>query len=1379
MKAQQLLDYFSRHNVHIAVDGEKLRIKAPKGFLSSELAAALKLEKVALIELLTRQREEECNAGTPLSPSQRHLWFLHQLDPETPSYNNPIAIKITGPLNVKELHRAVNAVVARHDMLRARFTSRNGVPSQTFPLAVELDLDLINLSSLAQEHQEIALAGAIQADARMPFDLDTEPMVRTSYVKLSDAEHVWLVNLHHIAADGWSIGLFFNEVTAHYNGLRTGTQPDVPALIMQYADYVTHTQKTHGSSEEPRQTAYWIKQLQGLPDALDLPTDFLRPAQQTHNGAHYELELDEDLSARLRQFCTQRSITPFALFLAGFSVILWRYSQQENICIGTSFANRHLAEVEPLIGHFINTLALKANVSASMKFEDLVTQAQTTILEALDNQEIPFERVVEAVNPERSATHSPLFQVMLIYQNVPGSTLQMEEVETSALTTDSQTAKFDITLEVFERGQIFSFGFEYNRDLFTQRRIQRLADHLSCFLSDAVTRPATPVSELNYITPEETHLLTEVWPKGETQPFDAETIEDAIEAQCLRTPDALAVVFGERVMNYATLNAQANQLAQHLQTLGVGTGSPVGLLFERSIELVVAMLAILKVGGHFVPLEPGLPIKRLEYMVEDSQPVLIVYHDATSGILTRLDEACGIHSLLLNGDQLKVIADTYDPVNLPAKPHNADSLAYIIYTSGSTGVPKGTKLTHRGLVNLTEWSCRTFPFSTGDVLLQKTPMGFDAAVWEFFWPLTTGASLALAPPESHTSPSELVRLCAAHNITAIQFVPAMLDLFLDVPELAACPQLRDVFCGGGELGGPLLRKFANKMPWARLHNVYGPTECTVDSTWHAITPDDLDSLSAPIGKPISNTSAYLLDEYGAPVPVGVLGEIYIGGSGLSSGYLNAPQLTTEAFTQSPFEEDEQLYRTGDLARYTENGDLIFAVRKDNQVKLNGFRIELSEIDAVFSQVSQCQNCAALVVHREDTPAHLALCYTNVHGEPLPEESLKSDLGQALPAYMVPNQLLHIDSIPLTNNGKVDYQALEALLLDTDAVFKVNQESPRDHIELQIYNIWKKVLLHPSIGISDNFFHVGGSSIAAIKVAHRVGKLFKVSVPPKVFIANPTIEALATWIRTGAADDSDLDNLITFRESRSGKQIVCIHPAGGTGFCYLSLAKVLADDIGIYGLQSPGLNAGEDLLPSITVMAEAYLSRIEHIADDQIVLTGLSFGGYVAFEMARLLKARGNNNVSVILLDTQGFEEHERESLAPVGLQEFRDKLVKFNGMYPGIEDGQIQRYYEVYNHNRSCVPSYDCQPLEARVVFIQALGTLDKTYLHELRKFWIERVSGSFMTRLVRGDHWELLESSEIQRVTKAIYHEFHLFELQATTPAGVVASGVRKTVSA
>ncbi|KZL01846.1 Dimodular nonribosomal peptide synthase [Pseudovibrio sp. Ad5] len=1366
MKAQQLLDYFAQHNVSLQTDGEKLRFKAPKGFLGADLAAALKAEKSELIHLLQQHASERQAEGVPLSPSQRHLWFLHQLEPESPFYNNPVALKVSGILELETLHHAVNAVVARHDMLRARLSTSNGTPTQTFPEPADLPFDLLNLCRLNDEKQAEALNERVQHEASQPFDLERGPLVRSSYIKLADEEHVWLVNLHHIAADGWSIGLFFNEVTAHYNAYHKGISPDLPPLSMQYADYVQHHKTERNSSREQQQIQYWTDKLENLPDLLELPTDFPRPAEQTHNGAHFELTLDDNLSGRLRLFCKKRSITPFALYLAGFAALLWRYSKQEDICIGTSFANRHLAELEPLIGHFINTLALKTHVTATSTFAELVTQSQTTILEALDNQDLPFEKVVEAVNPERSPAHSPLFQVMLIYQNLPGGAAQMDGVEIETLATDSQTAKFDITLEVFERGSTFSLGFEYNKDLFTHSRIARMASHLTSFLSNAIKTPEEHLGVIDYITPEERHLLTQVWPHGARHALSSTCIHKAFEAQCEHSPEAPALVCGEDVWSYASLNTKANQVAHHLKELGVTEGSPVGLLFERSSELVIAMLAVLKAGGHFIPLEPGLPIKRLEFMVQDSQPKLILTHPEASEAVTRLKGHCDVKVLSLDTEQLSKITQSFGADNLPANGISTEDLAYIIYTSGTTGVPKGTNLTHKGLVNLVEWSNRAFPGKSGDALLQKTPMGFDAAIWEFFWPLCSGASLVLAPAHAHTFPAELAKICASHCITSIQFVPAMLDLFLDEPETAQCTQLRNVFCGGGELSGALMRKFSSKLPWATLHNVYGPTECTVDSTWHSVKPEDLDKPSAPIGKPISNARAYLLDESMSIVPIGLVGELYIGGAGLSSGYLNAPQQQASAFITSPFNSSEQLYRTGDLAYYDEQGQLVFAGRKDNQIKLNGFRIELSEIEAVLRQYPECRSCAALVAQQEGGTAQLALCYTTSDGSPLVESDLRRHLAEALPDYMLPHILLHLETLPLTNNGKIDYSSLKASVLAHEAVFKVNQESPRDHIELQIYNIWKEVLLHPSIGISDSFFHVGGSSIAAIKVAHRVGETFKIQVPPKTFILNPTVEALASWIRTGAAEENSRDNLITFRESQNGEHVVCVHPAGGTAFCYLSLAKILADDIGVYGLQSPGLNSGEETLPSIMAMANAYLERIEHIAHEKIVLTGLSFGGYVAYEMARLLKARGNHNVSVILLDTQGFEEHERQSLAPVDLAEFRDKLVKFNGMYPGIDDEQIKRYHQVYNHNRACVPDYDCQPLDARVVFIQALGSLNKGFLHQLRQFWIERATGGFMTRLVRGDHWELLESEEIQRVKKAISYEFQLFERQTTFPA-------------
>jgi len=646
-------------------------------------------------------------------------------------------------------------------------------------------------------------------------------------------------------------------------------------------------------------------------------------------------------------------------------------------------------------------------------------------------------------------------------------------------------------------------------------------------------------------------------------------------------------------------------------------------------------------------------------------------------------------------------------------------------------------------------------------MLHKIPFGFDASAWETFWPLATGGRLVIARPGGHFEPGYMANVVREQRVTALVFVPAMLQLFLEVEAVSLCTDLTDVFSGGGELPPALARLFQQRLPHARLHNVYGPTETTViNSVWTLAPGDPVPALQLPIGRPIPNNRFYVLDERDQPVPIGVSGQLHIGGVGVARGYLGLAQLTAERFIDNPFVPGDRLYRSGDLARYRADGQVEFLGRNDFQVKLRGVRLELGEIEARLEAFVGIR--AAVVLMVGDTAQNQRLVACCAVPEAVDEAAVHAHLAATLPSAVLPSAYLWLDGLPLTANGKVDRVALTALADQDLANRQVNLSSPRDHIELTLYQIWKSLLLAPQIGIRDNFFNVGGTSIAAIKMAHAIGEAFAVDVPIRVVIGHPTIEALGGWLRAGASPAAAQSNLIEFRRGAGQRNVVCIHPAGGTAFCYLSLAKVLPDSVGVYGVQSPGLNPGEATEPTVEAMAEAYLRLIEPLSAQPLVLTGLSFGGLVAYEMARRLTAAGKRQVTVVLLDTQGSDDPSfREQIGTVDMAEFRDKLVRFNGMYPGIEDAQVERYFHLYNHNRLAMAAYTCEPRAGRVVLIQAREGFSRQQLHELRGFWRRRAGDGYWVKLVNGGHWDMLESAEVHRVSQTLKHELQRFDAQ------------------
>ncbi|SDT16354.1 amino acid adenylation domain-containing protein [Pseudomonas asplenii] len=1373
MNADQLLAFFDRHGVVLEVDGDKLRCKAPKGFLNEELLQALKQHKPVLIERLSANEgivpRAAGTAPLPLSFSQRQLWFLDQLEPGNPFYNIPNALLLKGRLDVAVLERALNELVRRHEVLRTTFGDHDGEPCQRVHEYRPLSLPVTDLRSLPAAERESVVRARVAEDARAPFDLSQGPLLRTALLRLADEEHLWLYNLHHIIADGWSMGIILREVVTLYGDYLEGRPSSLPALAVQYADYACWQQRRLSGEALQAQLDYWRRTLADAPPLLTLPTDRPRPRVQRYAGATLVSRIDGGTLRELQDLARQTQGSLFNVLMAALAVLLWRHSGQQEVCIGTPFANRGQAEIEPLIGHFVNTLVIRNPLQPQWTFAELLRDVRTRMLEVHAHQDVPFERVVEAVNPERDTAYSPLFQVMLVLQNTPGEAVEMPGLSLASYGTSSATAKFDLAFELVEQAQGLQLVIEYNTDLFEASTVARLSGHYRQLLEQIAADAKQPIGRLQLLTEAEREQMVFDWNRSAPLAREPGCVHRLIEARAAAAPQDCAVLCEGESLSYAELNQRANRLAHHLRSLGVGPDVRVALCLERSLALPVAILAVLKAGGAYVPLDPTYPVGRLGHMLSDSEPRVVLGQGATRQLLrdTLGVAQCAVPVLDFDSDAAqwaeRSVANP-DPQNIGLTPEH---LAYVIYTSGTTGLPKGAMVAHRGLSNLLLWCQQICADGQQASMLQKIPFGFDASAWELLWPLAMGGRLVLARPGGHLEPDYLVRTVREQRVSALVFVPAMLQLFLEVDEVSQCQDLRNVFCGGGELTPAIARRFQEVLPEARLHNVYGPTETTViNSVWTLQPGAEVPARQLPIGRPIAGSHLYVLDEHDAPVPVGVSGHLHIGGVGVARGYLGLPALTAERFIDSPFVPGERLYRSGDLARYRADGELEFLGRNDFQVKLRGVRVELGEIEARLEAFPSVRRAVVLMVG--DSAQHQRLVACCSFAATRPEEAAAHEhLALTLPAQVLPSAYLWLEALPLTANGKIDRDALRAMADHDLANRQVNLSSPRDHIELALYQIWKGLLLASQIGIRDNFFNVGGTSIAAIKMAHQVREVFGIELPIRVVIGHPTIEALGGWIRSGAGPTTAQGSLIEFRRGAGQRNVVCIHPAGGTAFCYLSLAKVLDESVGVYGVQSPGLNPGETTEPTVEAMAVAYMRLIEPLLAQPLILTGLSFGGLVAYEMARRLTAAGYRQVTVVLLDTQGSDNSAyRQQMAPVDMAEFRDKLVRFNGMYPGIDDAQVERYFQIYNHNRMAVADYVCAPKAGRVVLIQAREGFNRAQLHGLRSFWRRRAGEGYLARLVNGGHWDMLETVELQRVARTLEQELRRFDIVVTSPA-------------
>ena len=937
-----------------------------------------------------------------------------------------------------------------------------------------------------QEHRDSEIQRLLHAEGSKPFDLKEAPLIRALLLSLSEQEHILLVTFHHSVSDGWSVGVFRKELATLYNALSQGQSANLPELPIQYADYAVWQRDWLQGEELERQLRYWKTQLADL-TVLEQPTDKSRPKQLSYRGARQTIQLSAALTQSLKTLSQQQNVTLFMMLLSAFQVLLHRYSGQEDIVVGTAIAGRNRQELENLIGFFVNTLALRTDLSGTPNFVQLLSRVREVCLSAYAHQDIPFEKLVAELQVQRDMSRHPLFQVMLILQ--PSSALQdmqLSGLTINKLTVTNDTAKFDLALSLVEHPDGLTGVIEYSTDLFNAETITRLAGHFQTLLEAVVAHPETAIAELPLLTAPERHQLLVEWNATQTEYPKEKCIHHYFEEQVARTPDAIALVFEDQQLSYQGLNAKANQLAHYLQTLGVQPDTLVAICLDRSIDLVIGLLAILKAGGAYVPLDPTYPRERLAFMLDDSQISLLLTQKKFDSITNASELNHGIQRVYLDSEW-----PTIFPLHLGATV-NSENLAYVIYTSGSTGKPKGVQINHRSLLNFLMSMAQLLDIKKQDVLLAVTTLSFDIAGLEIYLPLICGAKIIIASRELAVDGSGLARILnQANTITMMQATPATWRLLLEA-DWTGNPQLK-ILCGGEALNRDLAIHLQKKSK--EVWNLYGPTETTIWSTVNRLSIDDHSAEVIPIGHPIANTQLYILDKHLQLAPVGVTGELHIGGDGLARGYLNRPELTAEKFIKHPFSDDPhaRLYKTGDLARYLPNGVVEFLGRIDHQVKIRGFRIELGEIESVLGQHPSINEVVVTV--REDQPGdkRLVVYLTYLQHEPPNVSALRLFLKQKLPEYMVPSAFVLLDKFPLTPNGKIDRKALPAPD-QTRPEYEQSYVPPRSPIEEMLVAIWQEVLNIEQIGIHDNFFELGGHSLLAVQLIVRINKQFQIEFP---------------------------------------------------------------------------------------------------------------------------------------------------------------------------------------------------------------------------------------------------------------------------------------------
>lgn len=1117
MSIQDFLSYLQSLDISINVDNGRLICDAPKGILTASLQAEIKQRKNEIIDFLQRKPLLEIEPILPqtrpeilpLSFAQQRLWFLEQLSPGLSTYNVPISFRITGKLKIDILQQSLNEIIYRHEILRTTFHEIGEKSTQVIAPSSSVQLAMRDFTDLPTAERETRIQQHLQAEAKRPFDLTKGPLLRVSIVRLGNADHVLSIVLHHIISDGWSTGIFLRELSTLYAAHDAGCPSPLPGLPIQYADFSIWQRKALSGPLLEQQLAYWTKHLENTTAILELPADHPRPSTQSYKGANYEVQISPQFIEALRSFAQHEGSTLFMVLLAAFQVLLYRYTGQPDFVIASPIANRHYEEIERLIGFFVNTLPLRAQLEGDLSFINLLKNVRETCLEAYANQDLPFEKIVDELQLPRDLSRNALCQVSFVLQNTSGYSLNLPGAEVKEISVSTDTSKFDLSLVVNTVNLNTSVAVEFNTDLFDPGTIERLVGHYQHLLESILADPTQKIATLSLLTEAEYHQLLVEWNDTSVKYARNKCIHELFEEQAKRTPENIAVVFRNEQLTYRELNEQADKLACYLRELGVGPDVLVGICLERSLEMVVGLYGILKAGGAYVPIDPGYPTERVAYMLQNSQANILLSQYAIKDKLPAFDG----HIIYLdtNWEQAAHINHPASETNV-IKP-SFSNLAYVIYTSGSTGQAKGAMLTHGSISNHMNWMQADYPLSQDDAVLQKTPFSFDGSVWEFYATLLVGGRLVMAEPGGQMDPAYLVQAIKEYEVTVLQSVPTLLDLLLREPDFASCLSLKRVFCGGEALEPRLVKQFIKLLPEVELVNLYGPTEATINSVvWRCPKGTNIAPTTStiPIGRPIANMQAYILDSALQPVPIGVKGELHVGGQGVGRGYLFKPELTKEKFIPNPFAIG-LIYKTGDWCRYLPDGNIEFLGRMDYQVKIRGFRIELGEIEAVLEQYAGIHK-AVVVARTEPTGQKRLVAYFTVKGDVIIDadkivSSIRNHLKQYLPVYMVPHAFVLLEQLPLTPNGKIDRKALPEPDNATTVAASAEFIPPATPTEQVLADIWADLLGVQQVGRHDNFFELGGDSIISLQFISRAQSKGLYLTPRQVFEAQ-TIEALA-------------------------------------------------------------------------------------------------------------------------------------------------------------------------------------------------------------------------------------------------------------------------------
>jgi amino acid adenylation domain-containing protein len=1286
---------------------------------------------------------------TALSFSQESLWFLQQLDPENIAYNSSFLYKFSGELDRLSLEVALNEMVQRHESLRTIFPNQRGKPVQVVQPFAPFSLPLMDYSLLPEDEQQLAILKYITDLGNKPYKLQQGPLVRFALMHCAADENYLFFGIHHINSDAWSREIFFSDLLKIYDDIRSGREPALPELSIQYSDYALWQREWLNGDTLAKYIDHWKTILSGDLPILELPMDRPRPVMQTFRGRRYDFRLSPNLSARIKEFCRKVRITPFHLFLAAYAVMLSRYTGLEDIIIGCPFANRSRSELDGLVGMFVNTLPIRLNLQGNPVFLDFLNQVRTVMLDAFAWQAAPFEAVVSDISPHRDLSHTPVFQVAINMRNVPKGLTSIAGLEVEDVPKEEISAPFDLSLDFDQEDGGWAASWVYNVDLFDEFTVIQMVAHYQNLLGELLEKPNQPISELKMLSPSEWKRVVLDWNQT-GKDFPQVCVHELIAEQVTKSPEAIAVLFDDVSVTYGDLEKKANQFAQYLQANGVMAESRVGVYLPRSEKTIISLLGILKAGGAYVPLDLTYPPERIAYMVANSDPAAIL---TLSHLQSQLPDRFKKICLDTEADSISSCAQ-----GAPSSGVDNNALAYVMYTSGSTGRPKGSMNLHKGIVNYLTNAHHQFQMGASDRVIQHTSLSFDASVLEIFGTLSCGGTVFLMDDAHMRNPDFIYSAIIEHQATYITAVPTMLRALCKSASALERKQnsLRLIFPGGEVLrvgDVEAVRQAFGKS--VRVVNQYGPTETTVSPTNYLVPevlPNDLQIV--PIGKPISNIRTYVLDKYLHPVPVGVKGELFIGGVGVGRGYWDQQELTAERFLPDPFHGNDKMYRTGDIASQLPDGTLCFHGRTDDQVKIRGYRVELSEIEAVLQEFPGVTD-AAVILRRQDVSETLSAYITVMSEEPEQiTAKLRAYLADRLPFYMLPAVITVLDAMPLTPSLKIDRLALP--LPDSDAK-RDDYLAPRNDIEKHLVLIWQEVLGVERVGVRDNFFALGGHSLMAVRLFTRIEEDFGQSLPLLLLFKEGTVEALAT-VLAGEKPGMVMDGVVSIQPEGTGPPLFIL----AAGLYMRELAITLGSSCPVYGLL-PYENGRLMYRSSVQETAGIfYRCLTSFYPDGPYRLLAHSAYGFFAIELARMLQKNGKDVVFLGLLDTHPPNSKKQANLidrVKIHLVNIQDKnlaeileylrlsaqrfVTRWRHSLIDVTSTESYTDKQIKNVRELLVQSYKPEPYDGQVTIFSA--SLRPWFIRwDPMTQWPKTLTGQFKIIPINGDHMSMLQPPQV-----------------------------------